>query len=125
MSYVYTTNPAKVKQFLETIQTAGVPDKITIKTLESLGFKSTNDRPIVGIMKAVGFVSASGEPTKRWQQYRNKQTAGTALAAGIREHYNELFKTYPDAHQRDNEALRNFFTHNGGGFNSRPHGPHI
>lgn len=60
-------------------------------------------------MKELGFISASGEPTDRWQRYRNKQIAGTVLAEGIKEHYAELYKIYPDAHLRDNEALRNFF----------------
>ncbi len=41
---------------------------------------------------------------------RDKSKARAALAEGIREHYSELFKLYPDAHQRDNEALRNFFS---------------
>ena len=32
------------------------------------------------------------------------------LAEGIREHYIELYKQYPNAHERDIEALRNFFS---------------
>jgi hypothetical protein len=109
-SYVYITNPAKIVKFLNTLQEAGVPPKLTIKHLEALGFKSNNDRPLVTIMKAIGFVSSSGEPTEKWKLYRNKAKAPIVLAQGIREHYAELFNVYPDAYLKDNEALRNFFS---------------
>lgn len=109
-AYIYTTNPAKIREFLQTIQTAGVPDKLTLQQLSSLGFKSDNDKPLLRIMKAIGFVSSTGVPTDRWQSYRDKQVAGSVLAEGIKEHYEELFKTYPDAHVKDVEALRNFFS---------------
>jgi len=32
------------------------------------------------------------------------------MAEGIREHYAKLFSLYPDAYQKDNEALRSFFS---------------
>jgi len=109
-TFVYTSNTAKIRRFLETIQTAGVPPKLTIKHLESLGFKNTNDRALVAIMKAIGFVSATGEPIERWGKYRDKAKAAAVLAEGLREYYAELFKTYPDAHLKDIEALHNFFS---------------
>ncbi|MCK5612164.1 DUF5343 domain-containing protein [Candidatus Pacearchaeota archaeon] len=108
--YVYMSNPAKFVQFLETIQTAGVPTKLTIKHLESLGFKGKNDRAIVSIAKALGLITTSGVPTDRWQAYRNKRDAPRVLAEGIRENYAALFKTYPDAQTKDTEALHNFFS---------------
>lgn len=109
-SYVYMTNPANIGKFLKTIQGAGVPSKLTFKHLESLGFKSKNDRPLVRIMKALDFASSTGEPTKSWQSYRDKTKAPIVLAQGIRKHYADLFKMYPDAHLKDNEALHNFFS---------------
>lgn len=109
-SYVYMTNPAKISKFLKTIQGAGVPKKLTYKHLESLGFKSNNDRPLTAIIKALGFTSSSGEPTERWSQYRHKAQSPIVLAQGIREHYMDLFNVYPDANLKDNEALNNFFS---------------
>ncbi len=108
--YIYMTNPAKIRELLQKIQTVGVLDKLTLQSLSTLGFKSTNDRPLVRVMKAIGFISGTGEPTDRWQRFRNKQIAGAVLAEGIKDHYAELYKYYPDAHSRDNEALRNFFS---------------
>ena len=108
--FPYLTNPASLRKFLEKIRTVGVPAKVSLAYLESLGFKSTNDRPILSALKFLDFVDSSGTPKETWQKYRAKGTAGTVLAAAIRTAYSELFAIYPDADRKDNEALRNFFS---------------
>jgi Family of unknown function (DUF5343) len=104
------TNPASLGRFLDKIRTVGVPEKVTIAYLNSLGFKSTNDRPIISALKFLGFVDNAGAPSSTWQRYRPKETAGAVLAEAIRTAYSELFAIYPDAERKDNEALRNFFS---------------
>lgn len=108
--FPYSPHAASVKRFLEHVQKAGVPDKVTLKYLEKVGFKSKNDRYILGILKFLGFVDNTGVPAKTWRAYRNKESAGATLAAAMREAYGDLFQTYPDAHRKDNEALRNYFS---------------
>lgn len=108
--FPYTPTPTSAKRFLDHVRSAGVPEKVTHKYLEKVGFKSTNDRYILGILKFLGFVDAGGVPTKLWQAYRNRTSGGKALAAAIRQSYADLFKTYPDANRKDNEALRNYFS---------------
>lgn len=110
--YAYIQNASKIKEFLEKIPNISIPDKLTYKKLEELGFKSSNDRRLVGIMKAIKFIDDTGKPTRRWKEYRDKSKARKVLAEGIREHYHELFGTYPDAYQKDKEALNNFFRPN-------------
>jgi hypothetical protein len=83
---------------------------VTFKWLSSLGFKTSNDRYITGILKSLGFTDNSGIPTSKWQAYRNKAQARVVMAQAIREAYPGLFETYPDAHRKDDEALRNFFS---------------
>jgi len=109
-TYIYLTNPSKLKSFLPKIQDTGVPPKLTIKHLKGMGFKSTNDVALISAMKALGFVSPSGEPTEIWKFYRNKSQAPAVLARAIKQHYAELYQMYPDAHLKDTEALRNFFS---------------
>ena len=108
--FPYTPNPASVKRFLEHVQSAGVPPKVTQKYLEKVGFKSTNDRYIIGVLKFIDFLDSSGVPTKTWQAYRSRASAAGTLGAAIRRGYADLFGTYPDAHRKDNEALRNYFS---------------
>lgn len=108
--FAYTLSPGNIKPFLEKIQTAGVPPKLSLTLLKSLGFKSSNNRTLIAVMKALGFISSKGVPTEKWTLFRDRTTAKRVLADAIREHYDELFKLYPDAHRKDNEALTNFFT---------------
>lgn len=103
--FPYLTNPASLRKFLEKIRTVGVPEKVTIAYLASLGFKSANDRPIIAALKLLGFADGSGVPTETWQRYRPRETAGAVLAQAIRTTYSELFSIYPDAERKDNEAL--------------------
>jgi len=108
--YPYTPNPAVIKTFFAKIRNAGVPDKVTIKYIVSLGFKSKNDRYILTILKAIGMVDQAGTPTPVWKGYRAKGTGEKVLAQALKRTYADLFKTYPDAERKDTEALRNFFS---------------
>ena len=108
-SIPYTPTPAAIPRFLQHIQSAGVPPKVSTRYLVSVGFKSTNDRYLIGILKSIDFIDASGVPTQRWRGYRDKGEAPGVLAAAVRHAYPELFETYPDAYRKDDEAIRNFF----------------
>ena len=108
--FPYTPKPSSLPDFLAKIQTIGRPDKVTLKYIASLGFKSKSDRYISGILKSLGFTDSSGIPTGRWQTYRDKRQAQAELAVAIREAYSDLFAVYPNAHRKDDEALKNFFT---------------
>ncbi len=114
--FPYTLNPPSLKRFLGHIQSAGVPPKVTTQYLEKSGFKSKNDRSIITVLKFVGFLGDDGVPTEIWKDFRNRDKAGAVLAAAMRGAYSDLFNTYPDAHRKDNEALRNYFSaHSRGG----------
>jgi hypothetical protein len=109
-NYPYHVIAANVKKFLQHIQGAGVPPKVTFQYITSVGFKSTNDRAILTVLKFIKFVDNSGVPTKLWQAYRVKSQSPKVLAGALKTAYKTLFDTYPDANRKDNEALRNFFS---------------
>jgi len=108
--FPYTMLPGNLKRFFSHIQAAGVPDKVTAQYLVKVGFKSTNDRPIIPVLKFIGFLDASGAPTNLWLSYRDKASAPKAASSAVREAYSDLFDTFPDAQRKDNEALRNYFS---------------
>lgn len=108
--FPYVMVPGKLKEFLGQIQTIGVPAKVNTPYLEKLGFKSTNDRRIVHVLKYIGFIGDDGTPLEPWQAYRNKTHAAKVLGNALRTSYADLFDTYPDAASRDNDALRNYFS---------------
>lgn len=108
----YSIAPGRIPNFLSHIQDAQVPEKVTHKYLESAGFTSKNDRSLIGIFKALGFLDGSGVPQERWNAYRHKGSAGAVLAQTIRECYSGLYAMYPDAHRKDDEAITNWIRSN-------------
>lgn len=112
--YPYTLKTGSLKKFLEEISSRGIPQKVTQKYLESVGFKTINDRPIIRILKFISFIDANGVPTDRYKKFRDKQMSATILGEAIKEAYQELFKIYPDAEKKDASALENFFRTNTG-----------
>lgn len=107
---IYTPSAASIPKFLRHIHTAGVPEKMTQAYLVSTGFKTKNDRALIGIMKALGFISTSGKPTARWADFRDKSRSKQVLGQAIKGAYSDLFATYPDADRKDTEAIRNFLS---------------
>jgi hypothetical protein len=110
--FPYTSNTARIKTLFEKVKSSGVPDKITLKLLSAWGFKSKNDRPFLPILKFIGFVDSSGAPTELYKAFRSDKTGPAVLAQALRQSYATLFHLYPDAYQKDNEALRHFFSSN-------------
>jgi hypothetical protein len=109
-TYPYTSNTARLKEFLEKSRKLGVPDKFSQKIIESMGFKSKNDRSFLAIFKFLGLIDSDGTPNAIWQSFRNDTTSSAILAKCIRQAYKDLFSLYPDAYRKDNEALTAFFS---------------
>lgn len=107
--FPYTQVTGKLRSFFEKIRQVGKPDTVDKNWLASIGFKASNDRTIIPVLKFIGFVDQSSKSTNRWISYRNKSLAGKVLAEGILEGYAELFQTYADAYRRSDEELKSFF----------------
>jgi len=108
-SYPYILVPKALEKFLRGVPDRGVPEKITTKTLEALGLKSKNHRAIIPILRFIDFVDPSGTPTDRYKAFRDRSKGPALMAQTVREVYADLFQMHGDAHEKDNEALRNFF----------------
>lgn len=109
-NYPYILKTGSIKKFLEKIPSIGVPDKVNLKLIYTLDFRSTNDRAILVVLKFLKFVDDSGVPTERYKNYRDKSKSYSVLANAIKEAYAELFKVYPDAYNKDHQTLQNFFS---------------
>jgi len=108
--FPYIQNANVIKKFFDHVQKAGVPEKVNSVYIAQVGFKSSNDRAIIGILKTLGFLGPDQAPTPLWQSFRNRTQAGNVMAGAVRKVYANLFSTYPDAHRKDSEALRNYFS---------------
>lgn len=107
--YPYTTVPGKLKPFLEKIRTVGVPNKVDLNWLKIIGFKSSNDRSLIYIIKYIGFIDQSGKPTSTWTSFRGANYK-FVLGDAIRSGYSELYKIYPNAHIQSTSELTHVFS---------------
>ncbi len=101
--------PRNLERFLNEIGSLETPEKVTVDWLTSAGYTSSNDRAIPGVLEFIGFLDESRVPTPVWNQFRDKDKSGKVLAGAIRKGYSDLYGVRSDAHERDNEELKNFF----------------
>ncbi len=107
--FAYTTVPGKIKALLAKIREVGVPRKVTVQWLKSVGFTSSNDASMIGVLKQVALIDPSGIPTPTWSKYRGSDHK-KVLGEAIREGYADLFAVYPDADRRPPEDLEHVFS---------------
>ena len=94
----YLTTVKNLGSILEAIKSAQAPSRFSTRFLEGLGFKSTSDRLVIGMLKALGFLSAdSSAPTDRYFRFLDQGQSEVVLAEGIQEAYADLFQVRRDA----------------------------
>lgn len=107
--FPYTQVTGKLSSLLSKIRTTGVPAKVNGPWLKSIGFTSSNDATLTGVVKFIGLTDSSGVPTQVWKDYRGANYK-VVLGDAIRKGYAELYNIYPDAHQRSNTDLTHVFS---------------
>ncbi len=88
----YLTSTKNLSAILNAMQTAKAPSKFTQRFLESLEFKSPNDRLIIGVLKALKFINDDGSPTSRYFAFLDQTQGPRILAEGVRDAYEDLFQ---------------------------------
>lgn len=93
----YTGAYGTIPDFFSKIRDAQAPERFTNQILKDLGFKSNNHRPFIPLMKALGFLSADGSPTQRYQDYRNHSMSTRIMGEALKDAYSDLFliKSHP------------------------------
>src|SRR5260221_11762286 len=107
LANAYLMTVKNLEGILAAICNAQAPEKFTIKFLESLGFTSTNDRLIVGVLKALGFLDEAGVPTQRYFEFLDGTQSKTVLGQGIREAYADLFRVNNKANEMNEVDVKN------------------
>ena len=104
-SYLLTTK--NVEPFFNSLITAKAPEPFTQKFLESLEFKSTNDRLFIGLLKGLGFLDPNGVPSERYYKFLDQSQSKQVLAEAIRESYSDLFAVNTQANELSAQDVKN------------------
>jgi len=108
----------RLPDMMSAIQDAGVPTRFTNEFLKSLGFKSTNDRAFISVLKGIGFLDDSGGPTEKYRAYKNKSEAKVVLGEALKNSYEDLFLAHEKANDLSIEKLKGIFATKTGKGNS-------
>lgn len=102
---VYLVAVKNLGPFLEALRHAQAPEKVGLKFVEDIGFKSTNDRLFIPLLKAMKFVDDAGKPTARYHAFLDDNEWKAVLADGIRDAFPDLFRVNKNAHTLSREQL--------------------
>lgn len=104
-SYLITTK--NLVPFFNSLITAKAPDSFTQKFLESLEFKSTNDRLYIGLLKGIGFLDENAVPTERYYKFLDQSQSKQVLAEAVKESYGDLFAVNVKANELTVQEVKN------------------
>jgi hypothetical protein len=104
-SYLVTIK--NLESILNTLLTAKAPERFTNKFLSDLGFMSSNDRLLVGVLKSLGMLDENAAPTQRYFHFLDQTQSKKVLAEGIREAYEDLFNLRIDAQNMTSDEVKN------------------
>ena len=88
-AYVLPTN--RIPDIFIKIRDGQAPERFTLQLLKDWGFGSTNDRAFIPLLKALGFLTADGKPTQRYNDYRDHSRSKQIMAQALREAYGDIF----------------------------------
>lgn len=75
--------------------------------LQGLGFKGVADRQVIGLLKALGFLTSAGEPTQRYYAFLDQTQGARVLAEAVQEAYADLFQVNTKAYDLSNAEIKN------------------
>lgn len=104
-AYLVTTK--NLDAFLKSIQSAKAPERFTNKFLTQLDFSSSNDRLLIGVLKALRFIDDNAVPTQRYFDFLDQGQSGRVLAEGIRDAYSDLFNVNKNAQNMTVDEAKN------------------
>lgn len=102
---VYLVAAKNLDPFLQALRHAQAPEKVALKFIEDLGFKSTNDRLFIPLLKAMRFLDEGSKPTSRYHSFLDDAESKRVLADGVRDAYADLFRINKNAHTFTREQL--------------------
>lgn len=105
----YLTSTKNLAAILDSIKTAQAPEKFTVRFLEALEFKSTSDRLVISVLKALGFLADDGRPTQRYFDFLDQTQSAAVLAQALREAYADLYAVNIHADQLTRDEVKNKF----------------
>lgn len=105
----YMLSVTNLHKILDAIQRAGAPEVFHLDFLKDLGFKGSNDRGAVKVLKYLGLLDESGRPLAPYREFMDHTKAKQVLASRIRVAFDDLFTADRLANTKSVENLKGWF----------------
>jgi hypothetical protein len=107
VSLPYLASNKNVSTLFAKIRSAKVPDRFSQDYLKTtVGLKGSNDRPLIPLLRTLGFLDQSGAPTPAYRQLKSEESARTAIGKAVRKAYAPLFASDENAHKLSGDRLK-------------------
>lgn len=105
----WVQSPARVAAVLDKIRDGQAPAAVTQQLLKDWGFTSSSDRAFIPLLKSLGFLSGTGQPTQRYHEYRDHSQSKRVMAEALKEAYGDLFLIKAKPTKTDQAAIAGKF----------------
>lgn len=109
LSSKYTVAVGRIPDLFAKIRDGQAPEQFTQQLLKDWGFTSSNDRVLLPLLKDLGFLSADGQPTQRYHDYRDHSRSKSVMAQALRDAYGDIFLIKEHPTDSDKDAIQGKF----------------
>lgn len=109
LSNAYVLATTRVPDMFAKIRDGQAPERFGQQLLKDWGFKSTNDRAFIPLLKGLGFLTADGKPTQRYHDYRDHSRSKQVMADALRDAYGDIFLIKEHPSNSDRTAIEGKF----------------
>ena len=106
VSLPYLSSNKNVPTLFDKIASAKIPDNFNNNFLQTtIGLKGSNDRPLIPLLRNLGFIDQSNTPTSTYRLLKGDKRK-IAWAEGVRKAYGPLFDADDTAHKLSADKLK-------------------
>lgn len=110
VEYPWLVANGRLPVLFEKIASAARPERFSQDFLEKLGLTSSNDRALIPLLRRLGFLTESNQPTPPYDLLRDPQERAFALADRIRETYSDLFAINTNLFKATDQEIKGAIT---------------
>jgi len=109
LTNTYVLPVKRIPDVFAKIRDGQAPEQFTNQLLKDWDFNSTNDRAFIPLLKALGFLSSDGKPTKRYHDYRDHSRSKHIMAEALKDAYADIFLIKAKPAVSDKKAIEGKF----------------
>jgi hypothetical protein len=106
LTNAYMVQVRNLGAMLKAIREAQAPSKFTTRFLVQLGFKSTNDRNLIAVLKGLDFIDDAGVPRQRYFDYLDETQHKAIMGQAIQDAYSDLFRVNTKAYEMSQKDVK-------------------